>query len=112
MSVILQTKYQPMIKFLKDKNLSIEGIKTCQNLTEVPELCSASYLKSSLVSSKDISDCSVYFIWSHGVIELIRQAGVLETLKELRRIVKPNEICLDLIPLLDSLGELNSLRFF
>lgn len=104
-------KYQLMTKLLKDKNLPIEGIETCQNLTEILELCSASYLISGLASLKDIPDCSVDFIWSHGVIELIRRSEVLDTLKELRRIIKPNGICAHLIPLVDSLGELNSLRF-
>jgi SAM-dependent methyltransferase len=104
-------KYQPMTKFLKDKNLPIEGIENCQNLTELLKLCSASYLTSGLESLKDIPDCSVDFIWSHGVIELIKRAEVLDTLKELRRIIKPNGICSHLIPLVDSLGELNSLRF-
>ncbi len=104
-------KNEPMIKLLKDKNLPIEGIETCQNLTEILKLCSASYLTSGLASLKDIPDCSVDFIWSHGVIKLIRRSEVFETLKELRRIIKPNGICSHLIPLVDSLGELNSLRF-
>lgn len=104
-------KDEPMIKLLKDKNLPIEGIETCQNLTEILKLCSASYLTSGLASLKDIPDCSVDFIWSHGVIKLIRRSEVFETLKELRRIIKPNGICSHLIPLVDSLGELNSLRF-
>jgi SAM-dependent methyltransferase len=104
-------KYQPMANFLKDKNLPVEGIENCQNLSEILELCSASYLTSGLASLKDIPDCSVDFIWSHGVIELIRRSEVLETLKELRRIIKPDGISSHLIPLVDSLGELNSLRF-
>ncbi len=104
-------KYQAMAQVLKDKNLPIEGIENCQNLTEVLEFCSASYLTSGLSSLKTIPDCSVDFIWSHGVIELIKRSELLDTLKELRRIIKPDGICSHLIPLVDSLGELNSLRF-
>ena len=105
------TKYQAMAQVLKDKNLPISGIENCQNLTEMLEFCFASYLTSGLASLKDIPDCSVDFIWSHGVIELIRRSEVLETLKELRRIIKPDGISCHLIPLVDSLGELNNLRF-
>ena len=72
---------------------------------------SANYLTSGLVSLKSIPDNSVDFIWSHGVIELIKRSELLETLKELHRIVRPDGICSHLIPLVDSLGELNSLRF-
>jgi SAM-dependent methyltransferase len=104
-------KYQAMAKFLKDKNLPVENIENCQTLTDILELCSASYLTSGLTSLKNIPDSSVDFIWSHGVIELIRRSELLETLKELRRIIKPHGICSHLIPLVDSLGELNSLRF-
>ncbi len=105
------TKYQAMAQFLKNKNLLVEGIENCQSLTEILELCSANYLISGLSSLKTIPDNSIDFIWSHGVIELIRRSELLETLKELRRIIKPDGICSHLIPLVDSLGELNSLRF-
>lgn len=103
--------YQAMAQFLKDKNLPVEDIEKCQSLTDILELCSANYLTSGLASLKNIPDSSVDFIWSHGVLELIRRSELLETLKELRRIIKPNGICSHLIPLVDSLGELNSLRF-
>jgi len=104
-------KYQAMAQFLKAKNLPVENIESCQSLTDILDLCSASYLTSGLTSLKNIPDGSVDFIWSHGVIELIRRTELLETLKELRRIIKPNGICSHLIPLVDSLGELNSLKF-
>lgn len=104
-------KYQAMAQLLNDKNLPVDNIESCQSLTDILKLCSASYLSSGLASLKNIPNCSVDFIWSHGVIELIKHSELLETLEELRRIIKPNGICSHLIPLVDSLGKLNSLRF-
>ncbi len=104
-------KYQVMAQFLLAKNLPIAGIENCQNLDDILHLCSANYLTSGLSSLRSIPDSSIDFIWSHGVIELIRRSELLITLKELRRILKPNGICSHLIPLVDSLGDLNSLRF-
>lgn len=52
------------------------------------------------------------FIWSQAVLEHIRKAEFLDTMLELRRIIRPDGVCSHVVDLKDHLGgRLNNLRF-
>lgn len=104
-------KYRDMTHFLSQKGLPTPDIQNLQSLEKILASCNARYLTSGLSSLKTIPDRSVDFIWSHGVLELIRKAEFIDTLRELRRIIRDDGVCSHLVPLADSLGGLNSLRF-
>ena len=104
-------KYQAMANFLAQEGLHTLDIHHLQHIDEILDYCCANYLTSGLESLKKIPDKSVNFIWSHGVLELVRRTEFFDTLRELRRIIRDDGVCSHLIPLVNSLGELNSLRF-
>lgn len=104
--------YQAMADFITQQKLPIPEIKNLKSLTDILSECNASYLTSGLSSLKSIPDKSVDFIWSQAVLEHIRQAEFLDTMKELRRIIRDNGACSHEVDLKDHLGgALNNLRF-
>lgn len=104
--------YRNMASFLKEKGLPTSDIGSCNSLEDVLVACGANYYTSGLLSLRYLPDESVDFIWSGAVLEHIRQAEFMDTMRELRRIVRSNGICSHLVDLRDHLGgALNHLRF-
>jgi SAM-dependent methyltransferase len=79
---------------------------------EILAACRATYGTRGLHSLCTIEDNSVDFIWSHTVLQHIRLSEFLNTMRELRRVLRPDGISSHWIDLKDCLGgALNNLRF-
>ncbi|MBN2570042.1 MAG: methyltransferase domain-containing protein [Deltaproteobacteria bacterium] len=106
------TVYHDMGSFLLQQNLSVPDVSGAKNVAEVLSSCHATYLTKGIQSLHNISAESVDFVWSQAVLEHIYRQEFLDTLKELRRILRPDGICSHRIDLKDHLsGSLNNLRF-
>ena len=104
--------YEEMETFLSQKGLPVPNLLNLQSLEEFLLSCNASYLTSGLSSLRSLPDKSVDFVWSNAVLEHVRRAEFIETLQELRRVIRNNGICSHRIDLKDHLGgALNNLRF-
>jgi SAM-dependent methyltransferase len=104
--------YRDMADFLTHKGLPTPNIGNCQSLEEVLASCCTRYLTSGLSSLHTLPAQSVDFIWSHAVLEHIRRVEFLDTMKELRRIIRDRGICSHQVDLRDHLSyALNNLRF-
>ncbi|NEO32417.1 MAG: class I SAM-dependent methyltransferase [Symploca sp. SIO3C6] len=104
--------YREMVCFLSDKGLPTINISSLNSLEEILAAYCATYKNNGLSSLREIPTQSVDFIWSQAVLEHIRQAEFLETMQELRRIIRKNGVCSHRVDLRDHLGgSLNNLRF-
>ncbi|VEP13241.1 conserved hypothetical protein [Hyella patelloides LEGE 07179] len=73
---------------------------------------STDYLTEGLQSLKTIQSESVDFVFSHAVLEHVRLTEFFDTMKEIRRIIRPNGVCSHCIDLKDHfVSSLNNLRF-
>ena len=105
-------RYQAMAEFLADQGLSTLDMKNMSTVEAVLGACRATYGTSGLRSLRTIPDKSVDFIWSHTVLQHIRRDEFLETMRELRRILRDDGIISHWVDLQDCLGgALNNLRF-
>jgi len=105
-------KYRETARFIYEKRMSTPDIQNAATLGEILSVCNADYLTNGLGSLKALPDRSVDFIFSQAVLEHVRKQDFLETLKQMRRIIKDGGICSHAIDLKDHLGgNLNSLRF-
>ena len=104
--------YESMTAFLRERGLCTTPFEVCASLEEMLEVCSAHYLTGGLKSLREIPTQSADLVWSHGVMQSIRRREFLATLRELRRIQRPDGVGSHLIELKDCLsGALNNLRF-
>jgi len=104
--------YREMADFLRKLNLPTPNIDKSSELAGALTSCNAVYLTQGLNSLKMIPSGSVDFIWSQAVFEHIRRHEFLGTIRELRRVLRPDGICSHRIDLKDHLGGgLNNLRF-
>jgi hypothetical protein len=106
------TIYHDMTTFLREKGLCTAPLETCKSLEEMLEVCSAHYSTEGLKSLREIPTQSADLVWSHAVLQSIQRREFLATLRELRRIQRPDGVGSHLIELKDCLsGALNNLRF-
>jgi SAM-dependent methyltransferase len=104
--------YYSLRRFLSEKNLPARDLESVASVEELLSLCRSRYMTGGVASLRLIPDGSVDFIYSHSVLEHIREAEFLETMRELRRIVRNSGGCSHRIDLQDHLsGALNNLRF-
>jgi SAM-dependent methyltransferase len=104
--------YRDMVGYLRLRNLPVPAVDKVSNLAGILESCNAVYGTQGLRSLRDIPSESVDFIWSQAVLEHIRRHELLDTMRELRRILRPDGICSHRIDLKDHLGgALNNMRF-
>lgn len=104
--------YREMADFLRSRNLPAPAIDTDCELAGALASCNAVYLTQGLSSLRKIPTGSVDFIWSQAVFEHIRRHEFLETMRELRRILRSDGVCSHRVDLKDHLGgELNNMRF-
>ena len=75
------------------KGMMPAGLSDCSNIDEILDHCKATYLTEGLDSLKQIESGSVDFIFSQAVLEHIRKGQFLETMQEMRRILKKNGVC-------------------
>jgi hypothetical protein len=104
--------YREMARYLLDRGFPVPDLSLAESLDEVLFACRARYGTEGIRSLRDIPGQSVDFLWSHAVLEHVRLVEFLDTLKELRRVIRPDGICSHRIDLMDHLCfELNNLRF-
>ncbi|MBD2002395.1 MULTISPECIES: class I SAM-dependent methyltransferase [Cyanophyceae] len=104
--------YRAMANFITQKELPTPNIQELKSLEEVLNCCSANYLTSGLTSLRTIPAQSVDYIWSNAVLEHVRKKDFLDTMLELRRIIRNNGVCSHQVDLKDHLSNaLNNLRF-
>jgi SAM-dependent methyltransferase len=104
--------YREMMAYLSSKNLPVPEINEARNAEEIIQKLNSKYLTEGLKSIRSIPSESVDFIWSNVVLEHIRRDEFLETMKELRRILRKGGACSHTVDLRDHLGfSHNNLRF-
>ena len=104
--------YEALIRFLRSRNLPTERYNGCNTIEEILSRSNATYLTGGLRDLREIPDGSVDFVWSQAVLEHVRRAEFLPTMKELRRVLAPAGVASHRIDLADHLGgALNNLRF-
>jgi len=104
--------YRKMELHLRQLGLHPPNLQNCFTIDDLKEACSVEYLTNGLASLKEIPSASVDFLWSHAVLQHVRRAEFAETLRELRRIQRPEGVSSHNISISDILGgKLNDLRF-
>ena len=105
-------RYRAMAEFLAERGLPPLDTKNMTTVEAVLGACGATYGTSGLSSLRAIPDKSVDFVWSHTVLQHIRRSKFLETLRELRRVLRDDGISSHWVDFQDCLGgALNNLRF-
>lgn len=104
--------YRALAERLREQGLVPPDISQASNLTDILCSCNAEYLTDGLASLRVLPHGCIDFVWSHSVLEHVRKASLGETLRELRRILKPGALTSHNIDFQDHLGgALNNLRF-
>lgn len=104
--------WKNMAEYLAAKGLKTPDIPPDASFDDVLRACHASYKTAGLASLKEIPDKSVDFVWSQAVLEHVKAADFLPTMKELRRIMKKDAVGSHRVDLRDHLSNaLNNLRF-
>lgn len=105
-------RYEAMDRYLAQQGRPIAITRPLSSLDRLLTDCGAKYHTGGLASLRGIPDGSVDFIWSQAVLEHVRKADFLETLREMHRVLETHGVCSHRIDLTDHLGgSLNNLRF-
>ena len=106
------TPYLAIADLLRQEGRDVPLIESMDTLADVLAACSGEYLTDGLASLRTIPDASVDFAWSHAVLEHVDLEDFDETMRELRRVMKPDGVSSHRVDLEDHLaGSLNNLRF-
>lgn len=104
--------YHAMAKFLDGLGLTAPKIEGARSLESVLSACGATYGTSGLASLRSIPDRYIDFIFSQTVLQHLRRADFLETMYQMRRVLRSGGVCSHVVDLRDMLGgSLNNLRF-
>ena len=104
--------YKNMAQELKAEGVPAPDISQAGSLKDILTACRAEYVTRGLESLRAIPSESVDFVWSHSVLEHVRKRKCLDTMKELRRVLKKTGRASHNVNLQDHLGyALNNLRF-
>lgn len=104
--------YQAMAGLLQREGLAPPPLDSAGDREALLRLCEARYLTDGLDSIRSLPVDSVDFMWSQAVLEHVRRDSFLETMRELRRVLKPDGLASHRVDLRDHLaGALNNLRF-
>ncbi len=99
-------------KLNNEKFFKMEIKKPFKDFSDALAFYNATYLTSGLKSLEKIKDNSVDYIFSHSVMEHVRKKELVNLVKEMFRILKPNGVISHNINYKDHLDEgLNNLRF-
>ncbi len=103
--------YRAFADELRELAVPCIDIDDCDTLDALLHACGGVYLTSGLASLQQIPDNSVDFIWSQAVLEHIRTAEFIATMKELKRIMRTDGVASHRVDLKDHLGgSLNNMR--
>jgi SAM-dependent methyltransferase len=104
--------YRALARYLEQLGLPVPKMEGATSLDDVLALCGATYRTSGLASLRTLPDRSIDFIWSNTVLQHVRRSEFLETMGELRRVLRPGGVCSHVLDLADTVGgALNNLRF-
>jgi SAM-dependent methyltransferase len=105
-------RYRAMADFLMGQGLPTLDAEDLTSIKTILAVCRATYGTSGLTSLRAIPDKSVDFVWSNSVLQHVRRAEFLETMRQLRRVLRADGISSHWMDLRDCLGgALNNLRF-
>ncbi len=108
----LSHSIEPWPHILRSMGRTVFKGKDLTSIDAIMKICGASYGTLGLNSLRTIPDGSVDFVWSHTVLQHISRAEFLETMRELRRVLREDGISSHWVDLQDMLGGgLNNLRF-
>lgn len=106
------SRYQAMAAYLEEQGISGPDLREVSSLQELVVACNSSYQTGGITSLRTLADESVDFIFSNVVLQHIRKHDFLDTICELRRILRKDGYCSHTVDLKDHLGgALNNLRF-
>jgi SAM-dependent methyltransferase len=104
--------YEALIRFLQNRDVPTERYNDCKTIEDILLRSNTTYFTGGLRDLREIPGGSVDFVWSHAVLEHVRRAEFLPTMRELRRVLAPGGVASHRIDLADHLGgALNNLRF-
>ena len=104
--------YRATATFLAERGLVPPDLSAARSLADVMAACSARYETRGLDSLRALPDASFDFVFSNSVLQCVAPAELPELLKELRRLVHPQGVCVHSVDLRDMMGHsLNHLRF-
>jgi SAM-dependent methyltransferase len=104
--------YRRIARDLRARGVAAPDIEDARTFEEVLERCRAEYITDGLGGLRALPAASVDFSWSHSVLEHVRRADFEETMRELRRVMKPGGRSSHNVDLQDHLDHaLNNLRF-
>jgi SAM-dependent methyltransferase len=106
------TAYTAMADYLRAQNYQLRFVSQFTDFQDVLAACKAEYLTDGVASLAKIPSDSVDFCLSNAVLEHIPQGDFSRLAGELRRLLKPDGVCVHRVDLKDHLGGgLNNLRF-
>ena len=97
---------------LIEMGLQPPDISNAKNIEDILRICGSSYFSSGLASMMKIPSNSVDLVFSHAVLEHVREHEFLQTMVECKRVLKHGGVVSHRVDLKDHLGGgLNNLRF-
>jgi hypothetical protein len=104
--------YRAMATYLAERGLPGPVVSAARTLPEILAACGARYETRGLASLRGVPDASIDFIFSNAVLQFVRRGEFLETLRELRRVIRADGASAHSVDLRDTMGAaLNHLRF-
>lgn len=104
--------YRAMAALAASRGHVAPDISDARDLNDVLQVCNGRYLTRGLDSLREIPSESIDFVYSQAALEHVRAGEFLETMKELRRIMRPGATASHHVDLKDHLDRsLNNLRF-
>ena len=104
--------YRRMADYLRAEGLEPPDLSKAVSLQDVLSACSAEYRTEGLRSLRALPDRGFDFIFSNAVFQCVRRDELPDTLRELRRLIKPGGSSVHSIDLRDMMGHaLHHLRF-
>jgi len=105
-------RYKKFAEALIKKGFNVPDITSAKMLDDILQACGSKYLTKGLDSFSSIDSDSVDLIYSQAVLEHVRKAEFLDTMKECVRVLSLDGIASHRVDLKDHLGgALNNLRF-
>lgn len=97
---------------LRTRGHDVPELSTCGTSDNVLARCDATYLANGLASLRGLGAGTVDVVFSQAVLEHVRRHEFLDTMRELRRVLKPGSLASHQVDFRDHLGgQLNNLRF-
>lgn len=97
--------YRRMVEYLAGKGQPVIGLDGFDSVHTLLEACSARYLTRGKESLRLLPTASIDLIISDAVLPSIRREELLDTLKETRRVLRPDGACSHGVGLWDLRGE-------